>query len=209
MINRSHYHSRTSLSVRWQMVREGVWFKPWSTCEMMIINWYTFFSLSSAERKTKEGRVFPLDGSQIETVQRQYNYLKGKSKSLVKWTKLVFHNSEEKTWSWFLPFQRNSRMETSRQLHAFLGLWVQSCPSMNSKMVKIMPAFLTTSSVHWPGYIFEKDKGNDDIIPFYVESEMDWMILLWIRYCHSTINHSVIVCYTPCFGLVHNSILCH
>lgn len=43
--------------------------------------------------------MFPLDGSQIETVQRQYNYLKGKSKSLVKWTKLVFHNSEEKTWS--------------------------------------------------------------------------------------------------------------
>lgn len=40
--------------------------------------------------------MFPLDGSQIETVQRQYNYLKGKSKSLVKWTKLVFHNSEEK-----------------------------------------------------------------------------------------------------------------
>ncbi|KAL9713174.1 hypothetical protein Ac2012v2_004415 [Leucoagaricus gongylophorus] len=33
-------------------------------------------ALTNAERKTKEGRVFPLDGSQIETVQRQYNYLK-------------------------------------------------------------------------------------------------------------------------------------
>lgn len=35
--------------------------------------------LSKAQQKTKENRVFPLDGSQIETVIRQYNYLKGMS----------------------------------------------------------------------------------------------------------------------------------
>ncbi|EKM79802.1 hypothetical protein AGABI1DRAFT_113084 [Agaricus bisporus var. burnettii JB137-S8] len=33
-------------------------------------------ALTNAQEKTKEGRIFPLDGSQIETVARQYNYLK-------------------------------------------------------------------------------------------------------------------------------------
>ncbi|KAJ3574684.1 hypothetical protein NP233_g1589 [Leucocoprinus birnbaumii] len=33
-------------------------------------------ALANAEQKTKEGRIFPLDGSQIEKVQRQYNYLR-------------------------------------------------------------------------------------------------------------------------------------
>lgn len=34
--------------------------------------------IKKAQQKTKEGRVFPLDGSQIEAVIRQYNYLKGR-----------------------------------------------------------------------------------------------------------------------------------
>ncbi|KXN88984.1 hypothetical protein AN958_06446 [Leucoagaricus sp. SymC.cos] len=33
-------------------------------------------ALEYAEQKTREGRMFPLDGGQIETVQRQYNYLR-------------------------------------------------------------------------------------------------------------------------------------
>jgi len=78
-----------------------------STCEMMIINWYTFFlkkisNLKKAERKTREGRSFPLDGSQIETVQRQYNYLKGKSSC--SWS----NSTLEKNWFSFLLLAKQS-----------------------------------------------------------------------------------------------------
>lgn len=42
-------------------------------------------ALAYAEQKTREGRVFPLDGSQIEKVQRQYNYLRaGRSNGNIK-----------------------------------------------------------------------------------------------------------------------------